>query len=67
MANSQNKSGPPAKLDDPYCGFRNDRYRLLALIFREACGVGRYALLLVALHYGVPMASPMVTTLLARL
>ncbi|MBK6868016.1 MAG: hypothetical protein IPG98_08885 [Burkholderiales bacterium] len=67
MANNKKKSGPPAKPDNPYSGFRNDRYRFFALVVREVCGVGRYALLVVASYYGAPIASPVVASLLAKL
>ncbi|PKO28227.1 MAG: hypothetical protein CVU36_16845 [Betaproteobacteria bacterium HGW-Betaproteobacteria-9] len=68
MDGDKKKSEPPIKPDDPYCGFRNDKYRFRALVVREICGVGRYVFLLVAAYFfGAPVASPMVAALLAKL
>lgn len=68
MDGDKKKSLLPGKRDDPYCGFRTDKYRFRALVVREVCGVGRYVSILVAAYFfGAPVASPMVTTLLAKL
>jgi hypothetical protein len=68
MDGDKKKSEPLGKRDDPYCGFRNDKYRFMALVVREVCGVGRYVILLVAAYYyGAPVASPMFAALLAKL
>ena len=68
MDGHEKKSESSDKRDDPYCGFRNDKYRFRALVVREICGVGRYVILLVAACYcGAPIASPMLAALLAKL
>ena len=68
MDGHKKKSEPSDKRDDPYCGFRNDKYRFMALVVREICGVGRYIIFLVAAYYcGAPVASPMFAALLAKL
>ena len=66
MDGEKRKSGLLVKRDDPYCGFRNDRYRFLALVVREVCGVGRYVLLLAAAYWGVPVASPMFAAFISK-
>lgn len=66
MDDHKKKSGPSAKPDNPYNGFRNDKYRLAALVVREVCVVGRYALLVAASYYGAPIASPLVASVLAN-
>lgn len=68
MDGEKKKSGQLSKRDDPYCGFRNDRYRFMALVVREVCGVGRYVILLATAYFwGAPAASPMFSALIAKL
>lgn len=42
MADDKKKSEPLSKATDPYCGFKNDKYRFRALVVREVCYVGRW-------------------------
>lgn len=56
---TKEKSAPHSKDTDPYCGFKNDKYRFRALVVREVCNVGRWAgLVAIAYIYGPSINLP---------
>ncbi len=59
MVDGTKKSEPHTKVTDPYCSFKNDKYRFRALVVREVCNVGRWAGLVAIVYiYGPAINLP---------